>query len=64
MSKTPFLNEQELANPIVRKILDELEARLDKYRKMNDHTDCDPLLRGRIQEVKLLQIKINSKPKR
>jgi hypothetical protein len=63
MNITPLLTEQERSNPITIKIIDEMQLRIDRYRKMNDYPDCDPLIRGRIQELTLLQAKINSKPK-
>lgn len=50
-----ILSEHELAQPAVVKIKEYLQKRLDKHRIENDHINSDPLLRGRIAELKSLQ---------
>ncbi len=50
-----ILSEHELSQPVVVKIIQFLDKRLDTHRKNNDHPNADPLLRGQIKEVKFLQ---------
>ena len=59
----PLLNDYELSQPGVQKILDWFHSRLNLHRVKNDDLDASPLLRGRIAEIKDFHKAINPKIK-
>jgi hypothetical protein len=52
MERNIELTEYELNTPSVIKIITYLEDSLAAYRVMNDSPNADPLLKGRIAEIK------------
>ena len=57
----PLLNELELMNPSVIKILEYFDARLTKLRKENDSFGAEIHIRGRIAEIKSFKKAIKPK---
>ena len=61
MIEGPILNEQELMQPCVMKIVKYFEERLAKLRIDNDPLDAPLSIRGRIAEIKSFQKNLKQK---
>jgi len=53
--KGPLLNDHELANPSVAKIMQYFDEKLAKLRIANDSFDAEPSVRGEIAGIKAFQ---------
>ena len=55
------LTDYEKQEPGVKKIIDYFNGRIEALRMQNDSFDAKPDVRGRIAEIKTLQLKLNPK---
>ena len=55
------LSDYEKQEPGAKKITEYFEKRLEYLRVQNDSFDAKPDVRGRIAEIKTLQLKLNPK---